>query len=113
METNPFQSPQTEILPLEATPHHPGDPFLSAVKVGVLLQIAIFIFTVLMLDGGWTNKLCIMSMIGYWIAVLAIRIRRGAKPTAGDLLFLRYGVAMLFVLSIAVARLVYSIIVDE
>jgi hypothetical protein len=51
-----------------------------------------------------------MSMIGYWIAVLAIRIRRGAAPTAGDLLFLRYGVAMLFILSFAVARLVYSII---
>jgi hypothetical protein len=109
MDPNPYQSPQTESPPPEITPpDHPGDPFFSAIKVGAVLQFALFVLTALTLDGG--NKLCITAMIGYWIAVALIMIRRRSKPTQGDLLFLRYGVAGLFIITLAVAKLVYSII---
>ncbi|MBN2578558.1 MAG: hypothetical protein JXB10_06155 [Pirellulales bacterium] len=111
METNPYQSPQTESPPPEVAPSRQSDaPIIAAIIFGGGVQLVLFVLTALILDGGQINQLCILAIIGYWIAYVAIRIRRGSHPTRGDLLFLRYGVAVLFFLALIVAKLVYSII---
>ena len=63
-----------------------------------------------MLDGGEMNKLCMMTIIAYWIGVGSVLARRWASPTKFDLLFIRYGMFGLFVLTPFIARFVYSII---
>jgi hypothetical protein len=90
-----------------------GEGILPAIKFGLVIQIVLFILTALVLDGGEMNKLCIMVIIAYWIGVSSILVRRGASPTKLDLLFIRYGMFVLFVLTPFITRIVYGIIGDS
>ena len=102
---------QVETTEATFLPKQPlGKNILPAIKVGLIVQIVIFLLTALMLDGGETNKLCMMAICGYWIGVGSVLVRRGASPTKLDLLFIRYGMFVLFVLTPFIARIVYGII---
>ena len=108
MSENPYQSPQVELN--TAQQKGSRDSFSAALKVGIVIQIALFPLTALIMDGGVTNRLCVLAMIGYWIGVAVIIVRRGASPTKLDLFFLRYGVVGLFLATFFLAPLVYRII---
>ena len=86
------------------------EPLMSALKSGVGLQAILFVLTVCMLDGGQLFKQFLVAMIGYWLGVAFIVVRRKMTPTKTDLLFIRYGSVVLLVLAPAVAKLVYRII---
>jgi hypothetical protein len=111
MSENPYQSPPEDALPAESPrPEKTGDAFMSALKVGVVTQLVLFILTALIMDGGRTNRMCVMAIIGYWIAAAAILIRRRHTPTRVDLLFLKYGIWGLMIVTPMIARLVYRMI---
>jgi hypothetical protein len=84
--------------------------FFPALKFGVIVQIAIFVLTALVLDGGELNRLCTIAIIGYWIGVGIILLRRDASITKIDILFIRYGVVVLLIMMPLIAKLVYGII---
>ena len=86
------------------------EPLMSALKSGVGLQAVLFLLTACMLDGGQLFGQFLVAMIGYWIGVAFIVIRRETKTTRFDLFYVRYGSVILLVLAPAIAKLVYSII---
>jgi hypothetical protein len=109
---NPYQSPTTSESPSAPAVEKPqeGDPFAAALKFGVKVQLALLALTFLVLDGGVLTKQYVVGMIGYWIAVAVLMVRRRSAPTRGDILFLRYGNIALLVAVPFIARLVYRAI---
>jgi hypothetical protein len=105
---NPYQPPQADNAPprTEST----RDPFFSAIKVGAIVQLVLLVLTALVLDGGQLNRLCVVAIIGYWVGVAVVMIRRRTSPTRVDLLFLRYGPLGLMILIPAIACAVRWII---
>jgi hypothetical protein len=88
-----------------------SDPRLrSAVKIGGTLDAAMLVLASLVLDGGVMARLFCTASVGYWLGVIAIFARRVSSPTRLDLLFTKYGAALLCFLSAFIAKLVYCII---
>ena len=87
-----------------------GDKFLSALKFGVVTQMVLFVLTALVMDCGVLNREFTAGMIGYWLAVGIIMVRRREAPTTGDILFLRYGNFGLLVAGPFIATFVYWVI---
>ena len=83
------------------------EPLILALKSGVILQVFLFVLTALILDGGQIMRQFLVAMIGYWLGVALIALRRERAPTATDLLFIRYGSLVLLLLAPFVATLVY------
>ncbi len=112
MVQNPYRSPTAceESADVDRNVNRAGDTFASAVKLGVVVQVVLFVLTALILDGGRSNKMCIVAMIGYWIVVAVMMIRRRTVPTRTDLLFLRYGMLALLAIVPLLAAAVYRVI---
>ncbi len=82
MDGNPFQSPT-----------HSGDhseaanagrmkgSFFATLTIGVAVQLALLAITLLVLDGGVLCRQYMVGMIGYWLGVFAIGVRRRRAPT--------------------------------
>jgi len=106
---NPYRSPMTTEKPsgTAAKPGGKGGVFVSALLFGVAVQIFLFLLTSLVLDGGVLHRQYVVAMVGYWIAVAVIAVRRRAAPTRGDVAFLRYGNIGLLVAAPLIATLVY------
>jgi hypothetical protein len=72
--------------------------YREAVKVALILQVFATILLLLLLDGGVLAKVGGAAMVGFWIGVALVMIRRPRNPHALDLLYVRWGyVAMLLV----------------
>jgi hypothetical protein len=84
--------------------------FVSALKTAVIVQFVLLVLTGLMLDGGWMGRLCMVAIIGHWVGIGMIAARRGSVPTSVDLLFMRYGAAILTLAAPLIAGAVYNII---
>jgi len=91
-------------------PRRLSDALSSAILFGMVVQIVFLLLTALLLDGGVMFRMCLMTAVGYWIGVGVIAVRRGASPTKLDLLFARYGMVGLMVVTPFLAKLVYIII---
>jgi hypothetical protein len=86
------------------------DQLLSALKSGVVLQALLLVLTACILDGGEILRQFLVALIGYWLGVACILIRRERTPTRTDLFFTRYGSLVLLALAPMVAKLVYLLI---
>jgi hypothetical protein len=97
---------------------HPGDAcevggresLTSSLKTGVIIQVFLFILTALMLDGGQLFRQFLLAMVGYWIGVAFIFVRRESTPKKTDHFFLRYGSLVLLLLAPMVANVIYAIV---
>ena len=83
---------------------------LKAIWDGVLLQLLLFVFTGLILDGGHLTRMCIVAVTGYWIVAAMLIVRRRKSPTKTDLFFLRWGILPMMCAVPLIAGVVYSII---
>ena len=111
MTENPYQSPRAETpAPKSPRADRSGNSIVKAIWDGVLLQLLLFIFTGLILDGGQLNRMCVVAMIGYWIVAAMLIVRRRKAPTKTDLLFLRWGILPMMFAVPLIAAVVYSII---
>jgi hypothetical protein len=86
------------------------DQFMSALKSGVVLQAFLLVLTACILDGGQICSQFLVALIGYWLGVACILIRRGRTPTRTDLFIMRYGSIVLLALAPIAAELVYLVI---
>ena len=72
--------------------------YRESVIVAIALQFIATIFMVLTLDGGNLRKVGGAAMVGFWIGVAIVMLRRPRNPGYLDLLYVRWGyLAMLVV----------------
>jgi len=57
----------------------------------VLLQVALLVFTSLILDGGQCARLCLAAIAGYWLMIWGITSRRRDALTKIDVTLIRLG----------------------
>jgi hypothetical protein len=74
--------------------------FRRAIYESLAIQLFISIFLLLILDGGLLARAGGYAMIGYWIGVVVILMRRPKQPSSIDLLYIRVG--FLFLLTAAI-----------
>jgi len=86
------------------------DSLRSAFKTAFYVHATLFVLTALMLDGGRSHQFCLIAMIGYWLAVLLLFMRRRKAPTRSDFLFIRYSVVPLWIAAPYIAEIVYRYI---
>jgi hypothetical protein len=80
--------------------------YRAAARVALLTQLPVATLSLLVLDSGWTAKICAGVMIGFWLAAALIATRRPWTPSAGDLLFWRWGFVPCFLIAWTVAAIV-------
>ena len=62
-------------------------------------QLVFFFLALVLLDGGVTALLILISAAAYWMTLVVIAVRRSAAPTTTDILWLRYGFLLLFLIT--------------
>lgn len=67
--------------------------------IPVILQLLMLLLASLILDGGVILRLCTIAVIGHWITVLYLALRRRNKLTEVDTMLIRWG--FLFFLVVA------------
>ena len=60
-------------------------------------QVVLVVLAGLVLDMGQTVRMMAAVIVSYWIGVAIILVRRPSSPSQGDLLFVRWGCALLAV----------------
>jgi hypothetical protein len=76
-----------------------------AFRFALIQQVSCALISALMLDGGVIAKICAATIVGYWIAVAWLLSRRPLLDSKTDLLFVRWGFLLLFVVSVALTVL--------
>jgi hypothetical protein len=66
-------------------------------------QVVLGILAALTLDMGETARGMAAVLIGYWIGTMIVLARRPLLPSKGDLLFVRWGCAVLAAVTLACA----------
>ncbi len=84
---------------MNALPISPA--YREAVRVALVLQVVAALLLLMILDGGVLAKVGGAAMIGFWIGVAAIMVRRPMTPSAVDLLYVRWGYVPLLLLAVA------------
>jgi len=75
--------------------------YRGAVKVAIVLQVVVALFLLLLLDGGTLARVGGVAMIGFWIGVAVVMIRRPREPSTLDLLYVRWGYLAVLIVGIA------------
>ena len=72
--------------------------YRSAVKDAILIQVVLTLFLLTILDGGTLAKAGACAMVGFWVGVAIVMLRRPLNPSKLDLLYVRCGyLVMLFI----------------
>ncbi len=75
--------------------------YRDAVKVALVLQVIATLFLLAILDGGTLAKVGGAAMLGFWIGVAVVMIRRPRNPSTLDLLYVRWGYIVMLIVGIA------------
>jgi hypothetical protein len=72
------------------------------IRFSIIQQVILAILAILVMDEGQTSHGMAAVLLGYWLGIAIILVRRPLSPTKGDLLYVRWGcslmaAAMLFV----------------
>jgi hypothetical protein len=81
----------------------------SAIKDGLIIQLILILLTSMVLDGGLVHWLCLCAIVGYWIGVGLVLLRRHSSPAWSDLFYFRWGPLGLTLFSHPLAQLVIII----
>jgi hypothetical protein len=110
MEENPYQSPASadEEPSAPVRPQTSGDAFKGALKFGIWSQL-IILFLMAFVDPPSVGVAYIYTMIGYYLGVASIMLRRRTAPTSTDLLFLKWSPLVFLVVALSGAVLVLAI----
>lgn len=71
--------------------------FNSALWDGLKIQAALFVLTLLLLDGGRTHRAYLVALLCQLATVFLILLRRPIAPTKIDLAIVRFGILPMFV----------------
>ena len=83
---------------------------MAALRSGTAWTIGLFALTLLILDDGTMMRMHLASIVGFWIGVVIILIRRSQAPTVSDLFFIRWGPPLLFILGVPLGSLIWNLI---
>ena len=68
----------------------------------VLVQVVLLVISGLLLDGGYCSRICVGAMVGYWLMIGWLALRRRNALTKSDTILIRTG----FFLWLSIALLV-------
>ena len=73
--------------------------FQSAAKIGIGIQVALLVLTLLLLDGGALFRVTGIAALGHLAGIVIVAFRRPLSPTAWDLVFVKFGTPLLMVVA--------------
>jgi len=65
--------------------------YSDSLKLSVLIQLPLFVFAAMLLDGGQMLRGVAIAAAGYWVGAVLIMVRRPKSPTQVDLDLVKYG----------------------
>jgi hypothetical protein len=78
----------------------------------LLMQVVLLMLTALLLDGGYCGRICGCAMVGYWLMVGWLALRRRNALTKADAVLIRSGsfiwLAIAVLVEIALEYLSYA-----
>jgi hypothetical protein len=77
--------------------------YSSALKVAICWQFLIAFVASTLLDGGETWRVSMIASAAFWVVAVVIILRRPASPTPSDLVYIRIGLLLAFVLAATLA----------
>jgi hypothetical protein len=111
MDVNPYQSPVAPPGPDGSPP--PGRPrpssfggYGEAIVVALVQQGIVLLLAALMLDFGYTLRLCTVAAAAAWSCVLVVMLLRPTAPTTLYLIIVKYSFWPALVATFAVVVLV-------
>ena len=118
MADNPYRTPNT--MPEAVTPKHRSfrltggacfadskstGTLSGAIRLAMIQQLPLLFLASLILDRGAIFTHFLIAAVGYWIAAMAIIIRRRLKATKSDIMFLKWGYLPLVVITCILSAL--------
>ena len=86
-----------------ASPDLISRDYYIAARVALCVQISVAVLSSLVLDRGWTARVCAAAMLGFWLAAAFIALRRPWNPSTVDLWFWKWGFLPSFIAAVALA----------
>ncbi len=83
----------TTTLPVAST-------YRPAVFWALGIQIILAVFFLSILDGGTLAKTAGAGMVGFWVGVCFVMVRRPRTPTGLDLFYVRWGYFLMLVVAV-------------
>ncbi len=77
--------------------------YRPAVVTSIIIQLLLSVLFLMILDGGFTARVGGYSMIGFWIGVAIVMLRRPRDPRPSDLAYVRYGYPIIFIVGLLIA----------
>jgi hypothetical protein len=77
--------------------------YRNAFRTAVVVQLLLTVFLLSILDGGKIAAAGGCAMIGFWLGVLIVVMRRPHSPRVVDLLYIRWGYIPLLVAAVTIA----------
>ena len=75
--------------------------YREAVRVAIVLQVFAALFLLALLDGGTLARVGGAAMVGFWMGVAVVMLRRPRDPSWLDLLYVRWGYIAMLIVGIA------------
>jgi hypothetical protein len=92
-------------------PSEASSQYWSALKHGIVLQLIVGVLAALSLDLGESLGFFTVAALGHWIGIFFIIIaRRPHSPSKVDILFIRWGIVLLLIVTGLIAPFVWSLI---
>jgi hypothetical protein len=79
--------------------------YRKAAQVALAIQIPAAILCMLVLDGGYTARVCGIAILAFWLVAAIIASRRPSAPSAVDLWYWRWGFVPCFMVTFLLAAL--------
>ncbi len=79
--------------------------YRPAIKTALLQQGIILVLARLVADMGETFNAAVIALAAYWLAFGIVVFRRARRPTRGDILLVRYGFLLIFVIVLTITYL--------
>lgn len=115
-ESNPDRSSElTNRVPSSESPQGVRGSYADSLKLSILIQLPLFVFAAMLLDGGGTLRGVEIAAAGYWVGAVLIMVRRPKSPTQVDVDLVKYGFVLaigcvfFFALATDVARTAFGI----
>jgi len=85
-----------------------ANAYRAAMFDALAIQSVCTILSVLMLDGGNAATLCFAILVGFWVGVVMLVLRRPVGPRPADLAVIRFGFLPLFIIGFIVMEAILS-----
>ena len=73
------------------------------------LQVLLGFFSLLILDGGTTARVCGIALVAFWVGVAVLIWRRPQSPTRTDIELVRFGYLPLMVIAFFLVHFIWTL----